>query len=100
MDSGSFKITHNNYTTTACAPAPFGTLAPSPEQVRLRGRDQNKPLATHTLHHVLKGLEFVLAQLPVVLHRRDVQLVLRLGFGRLEGAGQNGNPGVLHHLLE
>ena len=37
--------------------------------------------ATHTLNHVLKSFEFVLAQLPVVFHRRNIQLVHCLGFG-------------------
>ena len=44
----------------------------------------------HLLDHLVELFHFVLAKVPVVLHGGHVKLVLRLGLGRLKGAGQDG----------
>ena len=52
----------------------------------------------HLRDHLVKLLDLVLAQLPVVLGVRHVQLVLRLRLGRLERAGQDGEFHVFELL--
>jgi hypothetical protein len=51
--------------------------------------DQIRPSILHALDHVRELLLLVLPQLLVLLHTRDVQLVLSLRARRLEGAREN-----------
>mmetsp|Transcript_104613 Transcript_104613/g.223600 ORF Transcript_104613/g.223600 Transcript_104613/m.223600 type:complete len:384 (-) Transcript_104613:586-1737(-) len=48
---------------------------------------------------IAEVLLLVLVQLLVVLRRADVEFVLRLGFGRLEGASEDGHLCILDVLL-
>ena len=57
-----------------------------PERPRIEGRLKFEDTV---LDHVAEVRLFSLKELVVVLLRRDVELVLRLGLRRLEGAGQD-----------
>ena len=52
----------------------------------------------HLRDHLVKLLDLVLAQLPIVLCVRHVQLVLRLRLRRLERASQDGQLYVFELL--
>uniref|UniRef100_A0A6B0VAH4 Secreted protein n=1 Tax=Ixodes ricinus TaxID=34613 RepID=A0A6B0VAH4_IXORI len=60
--------------------------------------DQVGPGRLHLVHHQLKLLLLVASQGLELLRRRHVQLVLRLGLGRLKRAGQDRQLGVAHLL--
>ena len=53
---------------------------------------------THLFNHLCELLVLVFNEFLVVLSIRNVQLVSRLGLGRLEGTRQDGDFGIFHQL--